>query len=138
MKKALKFIPSLMMIMVVLPSASILALIAGLQNENPDYFSQVKLVLLYLGSGLESLGESSSATALSSYANGNPVENIMKWVDLKPVLVTAQIGLESAGGDITALNLLLQGIPTGDGSVYSDQLKPILTEIATLLEGLGE
>lgn len=119
-------------------STDITTALAGLQNQNPDYFSQVKGILLNIGSALTALGQTSGATTVNSFANGNPIENILRWCDLKPVLVQVQVALAAEGATVTDLNALLQPIPTGDGAVYSDQLKPVMTEIADLLAGLGQ
>lgn len=112
--------------------------LAGLQNENPDYFSQFKGILLDIGLALVALGEISAGARIKQFANGNPIENILKWADLKPELIAVQVAMANAGGDVTELNSLLQPIPTGDGQVYSDQAKPIFTAIAVVLASGGQ
>lgn len=124
--------------------------LAGLQNESPDYSSQVKGILLNVSLALIALTETACGATVKQFVNGNPLENIMKWANFKPLLlgtpevgdVSAVVGvvaaLEDAGADVTALSALVQQYPSGDGSVYSDQFKPILAEIASLLAGLGQ
>tara|TARA_R110000868_G_scaffold409936_1_gene696623 strand:- start:1 stop:369 length:369 start_codon:yes stop_codon:yes gene_type:complete len=112
--------------------------LAGLQNQNPDYFSQLKGMLLEIATALVVIDGGPSGPALKQFANGSSLENISMWVDLKPQLVAVQVILADAGATVTTLDSLLQPIPTGDGKVYSDQLKPVMSEIASLLAFFGQ
>ena len=139
---------NLLMILIFRPvvmfvySADITTALALLQNQNRDYWRELKPVLLLIADAFTALGGGSTATgtAIVAVVNGVGNEMIINWSQIKPILQTINARLIVLGEAVlgATIEAQLQEIPRDNNQVYADQIKPILANISEALSNLGQ